>query len=162
VNAIHQPAKRVNAIYESIGPQVNHPRILYEKSLNLKTISQGDCGHFRENNLIILSKVAKIALRDVFKFKLFSYKIHPRLLPGSQGQILLHKSDGMNPRVNPISPQVNALHQPAFVTRNPNPQPSSRLQLNGIHQPTFVGGSSFTLVEVITVPMSVVWMSTSE
>ena len=34
----------------------------WEKSLNLKTISQGDFGHFRENNLIILSKVAKIAL----------------------------------------------------------------------------------------------------
>jgi hypothetical protein len=40
--------------------------ILYEKSLNLKTISQGDFGHFRENNLIILSEVAKIALRDCF------------------------------------------------------------------------------------------------
>jgi hypothetical protein len=39
---------------------------LYEKSLNLKTISQGDFGHFRENNQIILSKVAKIALRDCF------------------------------------------------------------------------------------------------
>ena len=33
---------------------------LYEKSLNLKTISQGDFGHFRENNQIILSKVAKL------------------------------------------------------------------------------------------------------
>ena len=33
--------------------------ILYEKSLNLKTISQGDFGHF-ENNQIILSKVAKL------------------------------------------------------------------------------------------------------
>ena len=40
--------------------------ILYEKSFNLKTISQGDFGHFRENDLIILSKVAKIALRDCF------------------------------------------------------------------------------------------------
>ena len=40
--------------------------ILYEKSVNLKTISQGDFGHFREDNLIILSKVAKIALRDCF------------------------------------------------------------------------------------------------
>ena len=37
--------------------------ILYEKSFNLKTISQGDFGHFRENNLIILSKVDKIALK---------------------------------------------------------------------------------------------------
>ena len=33
-----------------------------EKSFNLKTISQGDFGHFRENNLVIFSKVAKIAL----------------------------------------------------------------------------------------------------
>ena len=49
--------------------------ILYEKSLNLKTISQGDFGHFRENNQIILSKVAKIALKIVFKLKLFPYKI---------------------------------------------------------------------------------------
>ena len=40
--------------------------ILYEKTLNLKTISQGDFGRFRENNLIILSKVANIALRDCF------------------------------------------------------------------------------------------------
>ena len=47
----------------------------YEKSFNLKTISQGDFGHFRENNLIILSKVAKIALKIVFKLKLFPYKI---------------------------------------------------------------------------------------
>ena len=53
--------------------------ILYEKSLNLITISQGDFGHFKENNLIILSKVAKIALRDCFKFKLFSYKIEAAL-----------------------------------------------------------------------------------
>jgi len=49
--------------------------ILYEKSFNLKTISQGDLGHFRENYLIILSKVAKIALKIVFKLKLFPYKI---------------------------------------------------------------------------------------
>ena len=40
--------------------------ILYEKSLNLKAISQGDFGHFRKNKQIILSKVAKIALRDCF------------------------------------------------------------------------------------------------
>ena len=40
--------------------------ILYEKSFNLKTISQGNFGHFREHNQIILSKVAKIALRDCF------------------------------------------------------------------------------------------------
>ena len=39
--------------------------ILYEKSFNLKTISEGDFGHFRENNLIILCKVAKIALKIV-------------------------------------------------------------------------------------------------
>ena len=45
---------------------------LYEKSFNLKTISQGDCGHFRENNLIILSKVATIALRDCFQIKTLS------------------------------------------------------------------------------------------
>jgi len=49
--------------------------ILYEKSFNLKTISEGDFGHFRENNLIILSKVAKIAVKIVFKSKLFLYKI---------------------------------------------------------------------------------------
>ena len=49
--------------------------LLCEKSLNLKTISQGDFGHFRENHLIIHSKVAKIALKIVFKFKLFSYKL---------------------------------------------------------------------------------------
>ena len=30
-------------------------RILYEKSFNLKTISQGDFGHFREKNQIVLS-----------------------------------------------------------------------------------------------------------
>ena len=34
--------------------------ILYEKSFNLKTLSQGDFGHFRENNQIILSKVATL------------------------------------------------------------------------------------------------------
>jgi hypothetical protein len=45
---------------------LHRPSILYEKSLNLKTISQGDFGHFRENNLIILSNVAKIALRACF------------------------------------------------------------------------------------------------
>ena len=49
--------------------------ILNEKSFNLKTISQGDFGHFRDDNLIILSKVAKIALKIVFKLKLFPYKI---------------------------------------------------------------------------------------
>ena len=38
-------------------------------------MSQGDFGHFRENNRIILSKVAKIALKIVFKLKLFPYKI---------------------------------------------------------------------------------------
>ena len=41
-------------------------RALYVHSFNLKTISQGDVGHFRENNRIIVSKVAKIALRDCF------------------------------------------------------------------------------------------------
>ena len=30
---------------------------------DLKTISQGDFGHFRDNNQIILSKVAKIGLK---------------------------------------------------------------------------------------------------
>ena len=40
--------------------------IVYEKSFNLNTISQGDFGHFGEKNLIILSKVAKIALRYYF------------------------------------------------------------------------------------------------
>ena len=40
--------------------------ILYEKNFNLKTISQGDFGHFRETNQIILSRVAKIALRECF------------------------------------------------------------------------------------------------
>ena len=40
--------------------------ILYENSLNLKTISQSDFGHFRENNRIIVSQVAKIDLRDYF------------------------------------------------------------------------------------------------
>jgi hypothetical protein len=39
---------------------------LRENSFNLKTISQGDFGRFRDNNLIILPKVAKIALRDCF------------------------------------------------------------------------------------------------
>ena len=43
--------------------------ILYEKSLNLKTISQGDFGHFSENILILFSRVAKIALRDCFYIK---------------------------------------------------------------------------------------------
>jgi len=57
-------------------------RILYEKSFNLKTISQGDFGHFRENNLIFLSKVAKIALKIVFKLKLFPYKIDHSLAAG--------------------------------------------------------------------------------
>ena len=52
-------------------------RILYEKSLNLKTISQGDFGHFRENIQIILSKVAKIAWKIVFKLKQFSHEIVP-------------------------------------------------------------------------------------
>jgi len=40
--------------------------ILCENSFNLKTISQGDFGHLGENNQIIVSKVAKIALRDCF------------------------------------------------------------------------------------------------
>ena len=54
--------------------------ILYEKSFKLKTISQGDFGHFRENIVIILSQVAKIALKIVFKLKLFPYKIIPSLV----------------------------------------------------------------------------------
>ena len=40
---------------------------------------QGVFGHFKENNLIILSKVAKIALKIVFKLKRFSHKIGTRL-----------------------------------------------------------------------------------
>ena len=40
--------------------------MLCEKSFNLNTISQGDFGHLRDNNPIILSKAAKIALRDCF------------------------------------------------------------------------------------------------
>ena len=39
---------------------------LIGKEFKFKTISQGDFGHFRENKSIILSKVAKIALRDCF------------------------------------------------------------------------------------------------
>jgi len=60
-----------------VGGRAAPPReeILYEKSFNLKTISQGDSGPFRENSLIILSKVAKIASKIVFKLKLFPYKI---------------------------------------------------------------------------------------
>ena len=38
-------------------------------------MSQGDFGHFRENNLIIISTEAKIALKIVFELKLFPYKI---------------------------------------------------------------------------------------
>ena len=45
--------------------------ILCETLFNLKK-NQGDFGHLRENNQIILSKVAKIALRDFFKIKTFS------------------------------------------------------------------------------------------
>jgi hypothetical protein len=52
----------LDALALNQGPQV----ILYEKSFDLKTISQGDFGHVRENNQIILSKVATIALRDCF------------------------------------------------------------------------------------------------
>ena len=48
---------------------------LIGKEFKFKTISQGDFGHFRENNLIILPKVAKIALKIVFKLKRFSHKI---------------------------------------------------------------------------------------
>ena len=55
--------KRSRAV-ERGGPSTS--QILYEKSLNVKTISQGDFGHSREKNQIILSKVAKIALRDCF------------------------------------------------------------------------------------------------
>ena len=50
------------------------PRSLYEKSFNFLKISQGDFGHFRENNQIILSQEAKIALRDFSKLKRFSHK----------------------------------------------------------------------------------------
>jgi len=46
---------------------VDHAKaILCENNFNLKTISQGGFGNFRDNNLIILSNVAKIALRDCF------------------------------------------------------------------------------------------------
>ena len=54
---------------------VGRAAILYEQSFNSKTISQGDFGHFRENNQIVLSKVAKIALKIVLKLKRFSQKI---------------------------------------------------------------------------------------
>ena len=47
--------------------QLSTVPILCENSFDFKTISQGDCGHFRDNNLIILSQVAKIALRDCFQ-----------------------------------------------------------------------------------------------
>ena len=50
------------------------PQILCENPFNSKKI-QGDFVHFRENNQIILSKVAKIALKIVFKLKRFSHKI---------------------------------------------------------------------------------------
>jgi hypothetical protein len=55
--------------------------MLYEKSFNLKTISQDDFGHFRENNLIILSKVAKITLKIVFKLKIFPHEIRHSASP---------------------------------------------------------------------------------
>ena len=37
-------------------------------------IIQGDFGRFRQNNRIILSKVAKIALNIFYKLKVFAYK----------------------------------------------------------------------------------------
>ena len=49
--------------------------ILCEDRFNLKNNLQGDVGHFRENNQIILSKVAKIALKIVLKLERFSHKI---------------------------------------------------------------------------------------
>ena len=36
---------------------------------------QGDFGHFRQDNLIILSKVAEIVLNIFYKLKVFAYKI---------------------------------------------------------------------------------------
>ena len=60
-------------------------QILYEKSLNLKTISEGDFGQFREN-LIMLSNVVKIALKIVFKLKRFPYKIDTA--KAKQGRLL--------------------------------------------------------------------------
>ena len=44
--------------------------ILCENLFNSKKL-QGDSGHFRDNNQIILSKVAKIALKIIFK--VFTY-----------------------------------------------------------------------------------------
>jgi len=76
--------KRVNPVLlrecDRLWREMDAP-ILYEKSFNLKTISQGDFGHFREKNQIIISKVAKIALKIVFRLKFFPYKIAERL-PG--------------------------------------------------------------------------------
>ena len=43
----------------------------------LKNNLQGDCGHFRENNQMILSKVAKISLKIVFKSKRVLHEISP-------------------------------------------------------------------------------------
>ena len=43
----------------------------YVKTVLFQNNLQGDFGHFRENNLIIFSKVAKIALKFVFKLKRF-------------------------------------------------------------------------------------------
>ena len=89
--------------------------ILYEKSFNLKTISQGDFGHFRENNLIVLSKVAKIALKIVFKLKLFPYKIHlipmePVAVPGddANGPCPPRCPTVPAPRVVPLTPARRA------------------------------------------------------
>ena len=60
--------------------------ILCENRFNLKTISQGDFGHFGENDQIILSKVAKIALKIFKKLKLFPCKISAyRQLPCREG-----------------------------------------------------------------------------
>ena len=72
---VHIRTRECRIVYEeSLGPagevravtRENFATFLYEKSFNLKTIPQGDFGHFRENILIMLSKVAKIALRGCF------------------------------------------------------------------------------------------------
>ena len=47
-------------------PRMSFPRNFIGKEFKFKNNLQGDFGHFRENNQSLLSKVAKIALRDCF------------------------------------------------------------------------------------------------
>ena len=54
---------------------------LYVKTFLILKNLQGDFGHFKENTLSILSKVAKIALKIVLKLRGFSHKIGERRLP---------------------------------------------------------------------------------